>query len=168
MSLEVTINLLSGEGYHEIVFRRRGNRLPVRIYRRGWVLGADVMRGLLLTLILSMLLGASGVVILFGLCFVMGILGAGMLGFGIFTAPGSALSPFFSFLTSLLPESFVHALVGTSSVGSSLGLLALWSMVSWLVLSWIIAFVVLRWQASRGSLMPSSNRKNTAQFEPHD
>jgi len=126
------------------------------------------MRSLLLTLILSMILGALGMVILFVLCFALGWLGAGMLGFWVLAAPGSALSPFFSFVTSLLPRSLVHALVGTSSVGSSFGLLALWSTVFWFVLFWIIAFVVLRWRESRRSLMSSPRRKSTAQFEPHD
>lgn len=115
------------------------------------------MRRFLLTFVFSMFLGALGVVVLVCLCLALGLLGAGMLAFWIFAAPGSALSPFFSFVTSLLPSSLVHALVGTSSVGSSFGLLALWSMVFWFVLFWIIAFAVLRWRTSRRSLMNPSN-----------
>lgn len=106
------------------------------------------MRSLLLTLLLSVLLGTSGVVILFGLCLAMSMLGVGMLGFVIFTAPESALRPFFSFLTSLMPTSLFHALFGTSSVSSSFAQWGFWSMVSWFVLFWITAFVILRRRAS--------------------
>lgn len=118
------------------------------------------MRIVLLT-IYSMLLGALGLVVVFALCFAVGMSGAGVLGFRIFTAPGFALSPFFSFLTSLLPRSFVHALVGTSSVGSSLGLLALWSMFSWFILFSVIALIVLRWRVRRRRMIASSSRSST-------
>lgn len=115
------------------------------------------MRRFLLTFVFSMLLGALSVVVLVCLCLALRLLGAGMLGFWIFSWPGSALSPFFSFMTSLLPSSLVHALVGTSSVGSSFGLLALWSLVFWFVLFWVIAFVILRRRIARRSLMDPSN-----------
>lgn len=121
------------------------------------------LRKLLLTVALSLLMSVLGVIWLVGLCFVLAWLGAGMLGFWILSAPGSALSPVFSFITSLLPRSLFHALVGTSSVGSSFGLLALWSTVFWFVLFWIIAFVVLRIWASRHNRMPPASRENTAQ-----
>ncbi|MDE2054891.1 MAG: hypothetical protein KGI62_09425 [Xanthomonadaceae bacterium] len=119
------------------------------------------MRVTLLTIISSMLLSALSLVILFGLCFAIGMLGAGMLGFRIFTAPGFALSPFFSSLTSLLPASFVHALVGTSSVGSSLGLLALWSALSWFILFWIVALIVLGRRALRRRMIAPPSRSST-------
>lgn len=109
------------------------------------------MRRPLLAILVSMLLGLLGLAVFFGLCLAIGMAGGGALGFQMFTVPGLALGPIFSFLTDLLPGSFVRALVGTSSVGSSLGLLALWSMLSWFVLFWAIAFVVLRRRAlSRG------------------
>ncbi len=119
------------------------------------------MRDALLTLICSMLLGILGLIIFFFLCFTIGMLSAGMLGFWVFTAPGSALSPFFSFLTSLLPRSFVHALVGTSSVGSSLGLLVLWSIVSWFILFWIVALIVLGGLALRRRMIATSRGGST-------
>lgn len=126
------------------------------------------VRGVVLMILVSMLLGALGVAILFWLCFAMGRLGFGMLGFWIFTAPGSALSPFFSFLTRLMPTSLFHALFGTSSVGSSFAQWGFWSMVSWFVLFWIIAFVALRWRRSRRRMTSVPDPKGTAQVEPHD
>lgn len=102
------------------------------------------MRSTLTTIIYAALLGALALMAFFVLCLAIGMLGGGLLGFWIFTAPSSALSPFFSFLTGLLPDSFVHALVGTSSVGSSLGLLALWSILFWFALFWFVALMVLR------------------------
>lgn len=115
------------------------------------------MRVVLLA-IYSMLLGALGVVVFFGLCFVMGALGAGMLGFRIFTAPAYTMGPLFSFLTGLLPHWVVRALVGTSSVGSSLGLLGLWSMLSWFILFSLIALLVLRKRARRRGMAASPGR----------
>lgn len=99
--------------------------------------------------VLSMLLSILGLVALYAFCYLLGMLGAGMTGFWIFMGPGHAFSPLFSFLTSLLPPSVVHALVGRSSVGSSLGLWALWSLVFWLVLFWVVAFVILRVRGAR-------------------
>lgn len=102
------------------------------------------MRGVLPTIISAMLLGALASITFFALCLAIAMLGGGSLGFWIFTAPASALSPFFSFLTGLLPDSFVHALVGKSSVGSSFGLLAFWSMLLWFMLFWFVALVIFR------------------------
>ena len=99
----------------------------------------------------SMLLGASGVITLYGLAYGIGMLGGGGVGFWIVMGPAHALAPMFSFLTSLLPLSFVVGLVGKSSVGSSLALAVIWSLLFWFVLFCVIAFVVLRLRASRRS-----------------
>jgi hypothetical protein len=82
--------------------------------------------------------GVVGTVLLLGVCFLLAATGVNTV--GLLFAPGRMLAP----LVNVLPASLLGVGSGSSSVGSSLGLLALSALVGWFVVFSLLAFVVLR------------------------